>query len=149
MAKDEIFGNDCPDIEESAPTKKSIKKDIKKQLKFIKLISDIKEIQKIIDYYEFNKGFSDNIDFMLNMNNYNHNYSYLKNLFKAKLIELYSLVIRNYLEVNKFILSYDVMKKLEKITHNLLSSYNSFSRIRTIRKIRRIIDDSEINRREI
>ena len=33
MAKDEIFGNDCPDIEESAPTKKSIKKDIKKQLK--------------------------------------------------------------------------------------------------------------------
>ena len=80
---------------------------------------------------------------------YNHSYSYLKHLFKAKLIELYILIIKNYMEVNKFNFNIDKVKELRNIINRLLGIYNCFSQRRTIMKIREIIDESGIANREL
>lgn len=112
--------------EEFIPTEKIVKRNIREQIKTLKLITNINEIQRIIDYFEFNKkGFSENFNYMLNSSScdYNHNYLYLKYFFKAKLIELYILIIKNYLEVNKFTFSIDKTKELRNIINKLLNSY--------------------------
>lgn len=142
-------------LEEFTPTKEMIKINIREQLKTLKLITNINEIQRMIDSFELNKNnnknFSKNLNYMLNSSScdYNHSYSYLKHLFKAKLIELYILIIKNYMEVNKFNFNIDKVKELRNIINRLLGIYNCFSQRRTIMKIREIIDESGIEGREI
>lgn len=143
MIEDELYN---PGEEEFKVDKTLNKKSIKEEMKISRMLININEIQNLIDCFELNNHFSNDYNYkeILNINNCH----YLENLFKAKILELNIIIIKNYLEVNQFNFNFDKLKKSRKIMDKLLKVYNC-SQEKAVKKIKELIAWSGIEEREV